>query len=359
MKKQINATQLIYASHVKKLTEIFLNAAKPERNATEIDIHLSYARSMRSLGSYVTLDWNHKLNINRIIRAIKNYSSDNTQKRPLNIIMLAEPGSGKTHFVKCLAENLHENNVAAVTFNMATMQQAEDLVQPLEAIRNLKVQDKLPILFIDEFDSDFKNFPILLSLLWDGEIHLGHRELKMGKLIIILAGSNPNIIETIKEIQKMEKGSDTFKENNKLVDLMSRINGGLLEIPNLDKRKTDKICLTISLLQKRFGKNLRLAPWALLKFVAETKFRYGVRSIALLIDTIPYSSEIIDKLTINDLKLPLSKEIEIKKSNLAYHIITSDNDGDISGIIARWNNINKYDTLVSFMKVLEEEEPPA
>lgn len=353
-RRTLSSIRLIYASHVKKLTEIFFNSEDPK--GTEIDIHFVYERSTRTLGSYVTLDWDHRSSINKLSQTIKDYSTDTTQRRPLNIIMLAEPGSGKTHFVKCLADRLEDSNVAAVTYNMGTMQQPDDLIQPLEVVRNLKVQDKLPILFVDEFDSDFKNFPLLLPLLWDGEIHLGHRELKMGKLIIILAGSNPKIMETIKDIQKMEKLSPISTESNKLIDLLSRINGGLFEIPNLDRRRTDKICLTISLLQKRFGKDLRLVPWSLLKFIGETKFRYGVRSIALLIDSIPNSSEITEKITINDLKLPLSSESELKKSNLAYHIIPTENDQDISGIVIRWNKIRQFETLVRFMKAPVEEE---
>jgi hypothetical protein len=351
-----------YEQHAMDLAEIFFNS--PEPSGTEIDIQEAYSRSTKTLGSYVTLDWEHKRGINKISQTIKNYSSDITQKRPLNIIMLAEPGSGKSHFVKCLAKTLQDINIAAVTYNMAALQQQDDLVQPLDAVRNLKVQDKLPILFLDEFDSDFKYIPLLLPLLWDGEVQLGHRELKMGKLIIILAGSNPKIRTTIKEIQKMEKDPEPFKEDNKLVDLLSRINGGLLEIPSLEivnsnirDRRVDKICLTLSLLQKRFGNNLQLVPWSLLKFIGETKFRYGVRSIALFIDSIPYSSNIVDKIIIDDLQLPLNSEHELKKSNLAYHIIASDADEDISGIVSRWNSINKYATLVRFREISNEEEP--
>jgi len=348
------SVKAIYDKYVQRLTEIFFISSTIEE--PEIDIKSIYERSTKTLGSYVTLDWEHRKSIKGISIKIKDYVNDITQRRPLNIIMMAEPGSGKSHFVKCLAEHLQNINVSAVTYNLATMQQLEDLTQPLEAVRNLKVQDKLPILFLDEFDSDVKNYPLLLPLLWDGEIHLGHRELKMGKIVIILAGSKPEIVETIKKIQEMGKSSNTLNGNSKLIDILSRINGGGFDIPNLEKRKADKICLTISLLQKRFGKNLRLVPWALLKFVGETNFRYGVRSITLLIDSIPYSDQIFDKLDISDIQLPLSSENELKTSNLAYHIVPSEDDQDIAGIIKRWSLIKDCKTLVCFMEAPEDEE---
>ncbi len=55
-------------------------------------------------------------------------------------------------------------------------------------------------------------------------------------------------------------------EGGKLIDLVSRINGGEIEIPPMDlvengrDRRADKICLTISLLRARFGTDLELIP---------------------------------------------------------------------------------------------------
>jgi hypothetical protein len=51
---------------------------------------------------------------------------------------------------------------------MASLHSIDDLTQPLDEIRNLKVVDRLPILFLDEFDSNPANFPMLLPLMWDG-----------------------------------------------------------------------------------------------------------------------------------------------------------------------------------------------
>ena len=312
----------------KARTAILAGILSSEPPKKDVDISEAYMQSASLLGDYVTLDWQHFLDIRTVLGTIRRYAGDRTRRLPLNIIMQAEPGSGKSHFVKCLAKKLAVFHAVAVDFNMASLQNIEDLIQPLDAARNLKVVDRLPILFLDEFDSDKKKYPLLLPLMWDGELHVGHRDLKLGKLVIILAGSGRNIARTMTAAKGMQPVSAS--DDSKLVDVLSRINGGELGIPSLDEvqkdrdRRTDKVCLTISLLQMRFGDRLAVVPWNLLRFVAMSKFRYGVRSIAHLIDLIPLPEEVSDRLGVDDMRLPLRSVEELRDSSLAYHMFSED-----------------------------------
>lgn len=358
IEKTMEITKKRYEKSNQQIKDLIINNNTKE---DEINIVLHYERSKNTLGSYVTLDWTHKMEIHRIIRKIRKYSLDITQKRPLNFLMTAAPGSGKSHFVKCLAEKLAKFNVSAVTYNMSNLQKPEDFIHCIEAVRNLKVQDKLPILFLDEFDSEDKNYSFLLPLLWDGELQLSNRDLKLGKIIIILAGSKPEISKVIKETKKMEGDITKGKNVSKLPDLLSRINGGDFEIPLLDlvkgdtDRRVDKICLTLSLIQNRFGSDLQLVPWALLKFICDTKFRYGVRSIAQLIDLIPYNEGFKDRITLKDLNLPLSSIEDLKNSCLPFHLVTEESD-DKEMIITKWKNVSECNTLIRFIKKDAAEE---
>jgi hypothetical protein len=270
--------------------------------------------------------------------------------------MHAEPGSGKSHFIKCLAgSSRFESRVAAVTFNMAGMRGLDDLIQPLDAVRNLKVLDKTPILFLDEFDSNPFNYPLLLPLLWDGEIHVGHRDLKTGKVIIILAASGKSINEAIKNARNMQNA--TAVEGPKIVDLLSRINGGEFSIPELDlvtenrDRRTDKVCIAISLLKQRYGETLQTAPWAFLHFVAHTKFRYGVRSLTHLIDLLPTLEPDSSILKLNT--LPLADVDRLKHSSLSYHLISEDGP---TAVVDTWKNAAAFDATVRFSK--PPDDPP-
>lgn len=252
---------------------------------------LSCGLSSGHLPGYATLDSTHIKQIDSLTEKIQTYVNDPSQKRPLNFLMLASPGAGKSHFIKCLARKLGPNNIGAITFNMAGLQTNEDLIPALDAARNLKVEDRIPLLFFDEFDSKPANIALLLPLLWDGELNLGQRDLKLGKVIIVLAGSDPILPNTMDHARSMRQEMQAHDDRNpKLIDLLSRINGGDLPIPSFYDpsrkvdRRADKVCISVELLRQRFGSQLRAAPLTLLKFISRIDFRYGVRSIAHLVE---------------------------------------------------------------------------
>jgi hypothetical protein len=238
---------------------------------------------------------------------------------------------------------------------MSGMQSVEDLIQPLDAVRNLKVIDKTPILFLDEFDSDEANFALLLPLLWDGELHIGHRDLKTGKIVIILAGSGQRIQEAMKDAKAMQKRDVS---SSKLIDLLSRINGGEFSIPDLDEvtdkrdRRTDKVCIAAALLVDRYGDSLETVPWSLLHFIGNTRFRYGVRSITHLIELLPAPDSKNQAVSVD--KLPLATVGRLKSSSLAYHLV---NDDGPAAIVSTWEKISKYDAIVRVAEKDEDEIP--
>jgi len=361
LRRRIISLKPKYVEALQELRRIFLSDDLPEDS--EIDIHRYFELSRRALGEYVTLDWMHKQEIGRLIAKIKEYLRDFSKTRPLNIIMIAQPGLGKSHFVKCLAKKMSTLGVSEVCFNMATMQSVVDLAQPIEAIRNLKVVDKLPLFFLDEIDTDPKNYSRLLPLMWDGAIHLGKQDLKLGKVVLIMAASDSNIGRVMKSARSMEMKLDGMQEDDKkLVDLLSRVNGGVVEIPQLDisnksrDRRIDKVCLSISILKNKYP-DLVTVPWALLHFIAISKFRYGVRSIVHLLDFIPgdldsgYEYAGLTELRFDHFSLPLNKVNDLKKSSLSYHLITNEEPEDIVKI---WKDISKCQILIRFEEEDEE-----
>jgi hypothetical protein len=302
------------------------------------------AESESLLRGYATLDDAHRAEISRLIQQISAYLSDSTRKRPYNALMLASPGAGKSHFIKQLANTMTAQRVQAVTFNMATMQSADDMAQPIDELRNLKVNDRFPLLFLDEFDSDPSRYSSLLPLLWDGELQIGHRDLKLGKAVIVLAGSNPDLPKTMEQAatMRLDAGGTESAPPSKLVDLLSRINGGVLNIPDLDlrtehrDRRVDKVCITVALLKARFGKDLKTVPRSLLSFISNTVFRYGVRSIAHLIDLIDTKAFGNGALNPEALGLPIASEDLLQDSSLKLHLLDKDQG---FGIVNRWSEV--------------------
>jgi hypothetical protein len=251
---------------------------------------------------------------------------------------------------------------------MAGLQRYEDLIPPLDSARNLKVQDRIPLLFLDEFDSDEENVALLLPLLWDGELNLGQRDLKLGKVMIVLAGSDPRLPITMDQARTMrlaDRLSATNGQPPKLTDLLSRINGGVIEIPPFDDpspekdRRYDKVCIAVQLLRQRFGQTLRVVPVALLRFLALTEFRYGVRSIAHLVDSIPYKKD-LKVLDMNHLALPIDEPRKLKASSLAYHLLHVD---QAHGVAKTWQEASSCKAgLPVFSEMIEslqvESYPP-
>lgn len=279
----------LYAGLTNQIIDIFF--CPFDKIPQPIDISGTIIDSKRLLGDYATVDPYHVLNIVHLIRRINTYLDRPSPKHPLNFLLIAPPGIGKSHFVKAIARKIKKYKVSAITYNMTALGSYTDLLTPIENVRNVKIDDEYPILFLDEFDSSTKNFPLLLPLLWDGEMQLGHQHLKVGKVIIFLAGSNPTIrerIEQSKSIGYREEG----EEDDKLPDLLSRINGGIIEIPSLDlqeknrDRRADIIIISSILLQKRFSEDLMSVPYGLLRFIGTLKYHYGIRSIEYLINLI-------------------------------------------------------------------------
>jgi hypothetical protein len=140
-----------------------------------------------------------------------------------------------------------------------------------------------------------------------------------------------------------------LKESGKLVDLLSRINGGAIEIPDLDARsknrdrRIDKVCMAVALIKARFEQDIDRLPRALLQFIAHTTFRYGVRSIAHLIDIIDSKAIVAGTLNLTKARLPMESEQKLYKSSLRLHLVDKHHG---FGSVNEWLSFSKNDTMI-------------
>jgi hypothetical protein len=178
-------------------------------------------------------------------------------------------------------------------------------------------------------------------------------------VVIVLAGSGKEIDKAMTKSKEMKTTSDD--ETGKLPDLLSRINGGEFKIPDLDEvssptrshpiardRRVDKVCLTVALLLQRFP-SLSTVPWAFLRFIAETQFRYGVRSISHLIDLIPAIDKKKTTLEMEDLMLPLDSAPQLNGTSLAIHLIAPYGP---ASVIETWTRLRSHQVPVRFKRSL-------
>jgi len=309
-------------------------------------LSLTWQSSISTIPGYATLHETHVKDIESLITAISQYADDKTKHRPLNFLLLASPGSGKSHLVDCVTSQLSHYKVASHSFNMASMLSPEDLVAPLDEVRNSKVADNLPLLFLDEFDSAPSNYGLLLPLLWDGTLTLRQRHLKLGRMIVVLAGSSPLLPQALAEARTMRSGLQAdLGPNAKMLDLMSRINGAVLTVPALESndeaRQLDKVVIAVQLIARRFPAVQAIAL-GILRMISHTHFRYDVRSISHFIDQLsPPSGR---ALTCAHAPASLGDVNDFRQSSLIYHII--DDIDNAHGVVSKWKHFRENDELV-------------
>ena len=163
----------------------------------------------------------------------------------------------------------------------------------------------------------------------------------------MMAGSTEPVIRFAQEPNRTEP---THKNNNagnerskhryprKLPDLISRINGGIITIPDFededrsDIAKANKICITLSLLRKRFGKSFYRVPLSIIKFICSLETKYRSRSIGHIIDLLPIDLPNICGSPIEQNLLPFDSADDVKECGLVYHV----NNFDLDGIYECW-----------------------
>ncbi len=310
----------------------------PDDRLSRAILVYSYA-SRRLLDEYATLNFKHAQRIFEVIQIISEYVADDSLGRPLTFLLLATPGSGKSQLVRSIGQRITKANVDYASFNMATMQAKDDLARVIDAARNIVVDRKLPLIFLDEFDSRDAHYPLLLPLLWDGQLDVLNRDLRLGRSIFFLAGSRPTLPTKLNHAHEMSNAKGSVQDDDKLIDLFSRINGGVIEVPSLFDSDAipDKVVIAMERLRRRFGACDRV-PRSLLWFIAKAQFRYETRSIATLINSIRVGPKglTLTALTPDHLKtLPFNSSKELRGSSLAFHLVNSDH---ADGLIELWHD---------------------
>ncbi|MDR2119369.1 MAG: ATP-binding protein, partial [Tannerella sp.] len=99
---------------------------------------------------------------NLIIEYANKKYSEGEDITPLSIAVFGSPGSGKSYGVKQIAKSLKACNIKTDTVNVAQIGSDDELGAAFQKVRDIVFEDKLPLVFFDEFDSGelkwLKNF---------------------------------------------------------------------------------------------------------------------------------------------------------------------------------------------------------
>ncbi len=133
------------------------------------------------------------------LRSIKNlfaeYLSRMDRRTPISVAVFGPPGSGKSFGVKQLAQEVagRRSRLEEFTFNLAQFSSFNQLTELLLQVRDAGLDDRLPLVFFDEFDCEFEGKPLgwlkyFLAPMQDGRFQHHDNMLGIGKAILVFAG---------------------------------------------------------------------------------------------------------------------------------------------------------------------------
>ena len=144
-----------------------------------------------AIGRYVTCTEGFKKELSALERTVMTYVGREKPSRPLNLLLAANPGSGKSFLVKELSRKI-SGHTEFLEFHVASFRKIDDLFAIFQRIQSLNLEGKLPFVLLDEVDGKVDGeyiFANLLAPLWDGVFHIGQERHHLGRAVLFFAAS--------------------------------------------------------------------------------------------------------------------------------------------------------------------------
>ena len=185
---------------LQRLKEIWLAQLRVDRQGAEsADLADEQLTQGGTIGRYVTCTEGFKKELGALERTVTTYVDREKPSRPLNMLLAANPGSGKSFLVKELSKQI-SGDTEFLEYHVASFRKLDDLFSIFQRIQSLNLEGKLPFVLLDEVDGKVDGeyiFPNLLAPLWDGVFHIGQERHHLGRAVLFFAASallsSPNI----------------------------------------------------------------------------------------------------------------------------------------------------------------------
>jgi hypothetical protein len=206
-------------------------------NDYERVINLANAKGF--LGDFVSTDIYLRYEIRRFIQSIRNYTTVIGETKPLNCLIFAKPGSGKSFFVNEVAS---ETNCEVITTDCSQIVSRQDILDSIARLLNVG-QDKIPLLFLDKFHTLHEDYyPLLLEPLSDASVIIdGYPKHWRTRYVSIIATNSKDFLDGLR------------KQNNpNALSLLSLLSGPRLTLSEKERpseeSRTSRIYRTVQIL---------------------------------------------------------------------------------------------------------------
>ncbi len=177
---------------LKHLKEIWLKQIADGQKGTEPDTLVEeQLLPSGTIGRFVTCTEGFKKELSALERTVTTYVGREKPSRPLNLLLAANPGSGKSFLVKELSKQI-SGDTEFLEYHVASFRKIDDLFSIFQRIQSLNLEGKLPFVLLDEVDGRVAGeyiFPNLLAPLWDGVFHIGQERHHLGRAVLFFAAS--------------------------------------------------------------------------------------------------------------------------------------------------------------------------
>ncbi len=230
----------------------------------------------------------------RSVRHIMREYLQQRQKRPLSLAVFGPPGSGKSFAIKQMAKEWIASGfpIEVLEFNLSQFD-SDELPRALQRVRDCAVEQRLPLVFWDEFDTTVDGRELgwlaqFLAPMQDG-VFLEEGVIRpIGPAIFIFAGGTHATMASFKEHSVNLPGA-------KATDFLSRLRG-FVDIlgPNPGSDQDRSFVLRRALLLRSLlklkapqllsGGVLQIDPGVLRAFLDITFYVHGARSMEAILD---------------------------------------------------------------------------
>jgi ATPase family associated with various cellular activities (AAA) len=163
---------------------------------------------------YVSRNKGFLTHVGDVRNQIITYLSKVAVKRPLNILLAAPPGSGKSFLIKELISSTiiktsaQENPLSELSSfeetYIASLENVDELFKIFQRIQSINLEGKIPVVFFDEIDARIADtshvYAKFLAPMWDGTFFLGKEKFFLGKCILFFAGSGLSLEEQSRDV---------------------------------------------------------------------------------------------------------------------------------------------------------------
>ncbi len=193
-------------------------------------------------GDVVSIDRTFRRDLLDFAAEIERYLARPNPPRPLNCVLVAAPGMGKSLVVREVAK-LVKPKCQFGQINVSQMGSARTLLQ---AIAQWQQPEPPPLVLLDEVDSfvsSSRAYSLLLSPLWDARVWVSDRWVDLPRKIVFVL-----VLSSLETLSQVERWLRALKKEEKGKDLLSRLNGPRLQLKR--GSKTNRIYIATELIRR-------------------------------------------------------------------------------------------------------------